>query len=81
MNGKLWFMITLIDCGGQIRAQWEYNEWFPVTAPGFTYPNQDEKCPYLLRIYHQSSQEYILPCGEINTAIRLTVQNIADKLR
>jgi hypothetical protein len=77
----LWFRIQLIDCNGQLLAQWTYDEVYPVIAPQFTYDNQDERYPYRIRFTHLTETEKILPIGDLNQAIYIAVQQFASDIK
>jgi hypothetical protein len=80
MTGPLWFMITLVDCSGQHLATWNYDEVYPVTAPQFTYPNQDEAAPYVLQFRSTGVKDVMLPMGNLNIAIRNAIAAYVKKL-
>lgn len=70
MNKPLWFSIRLVDCSGQELASWSYDETYPVIPPYFTYPNEDDRCPYSLRFYRLMLTEKPLPANiDLNHAI------------
>ena len=80
VSSPLWFSIRLYDCNGQLLAQWNYDEICPVTAPRFTYPNDDSRCPYRIEFWHQIVRE--LPAHvDINDAIKAAVDAFAVKAR
>lgn len=81
MTKPLWFRITLYDCNGMHLATWNYDEMFPVIPPRFTYPNENNMCPYSIKIDHILSYQYPLPANiNINMAISDTVNQFVNEL-
>ena len=79
-NIPRWFRITLVGINGENLAMWSWDILYPVIPPHFTYPNNDDKCPYVITFDYVTSENHILRTNcDINHAIYEATQNFITK--